>query len=269
MQNPSSPSESSSIDRGAVAKDLYIARGADDASTRCDMNAKLGARDLVTVILEKLQLEPGDVVLDVGCGTGQHLEEFAKIVGPTGQAKGVDFNPDAVAKAKARGLNVEVASAEVLPDATASVDALSCNYAIYYVENLQAALDEFGRVCKEHARLVITGPSRDTNHELYDFHKKATGAQPSDADTMALGFVEGAVAAGLAKAGFGRTAIDEFTNPITFPDAESFLDYWQATSLYARTGNASREQGAQILAGQAPPFVITKRTSVLSAIKAR
>ncbi|HYE78723.1 MAG TPA: methyltransferase domain-containing protein [bacterium] len=269
MPNPSSASDSSSVNRGQVADDLYLKRGADDASHRCDVNTKLGAKDLVYVLLEKLDLKPGDVILDVGCGTGQHLVKFAEVVGPTGHAYGVDFNPDAVAKAKALGLDVEVASAEKLPQATNSVDALTCNYAIYYVENLQAALDEFGRVCKEGARLVITGPSKDTNQELYEFHKKATGAEPSDADKMALGYVQGPVAAGLAKAGFGRTAIEEFTNPIEFPDADSFLDYWVATSLFARTGHATRQMGAEILAGKDPPFLITKRTTVLSAVKAR
>lgn len=261
MHNPSSPAGPPEAAHPEISPDLAPDSNADRLAP--------AQRGLSHLVLEKLKLEPGNIVLEVGRSPGQYLAQMSNIVGMMGSAKGVDLDPEAVSKASTGGPKIELAPAGKLSDATATVDALACDYSLYYVENLQAILDEFGRVCKKGARLVITGPSKDTNRELYEFHRKATKAEPGQSDKELLGFVQGPVAASLAHAGFGRTAIDEFADPMTFADKDAFLDFWQSTELYAHTGHAIRQLGEEILAGKTPPFIITKRISVLSAVKAR
>ncbi|MEO7994692.1 MAG: methyltransferase domain-containing protein [bacterium] len=267
MPNPSNASAASS-DRHAVATDLYIAGGASDASSRCDINSTLGALDLGDEILARLKLQPGETVLDIACGAGQHLERYRDAVGPTGTAKGFDFNPDAIAKVVARGLDAAVAPAWDLPIESGSVDALTCNYAIYYFDDIPKTLAEWARVLKPGGRLLITGPADDNNAALYGFHKTATGHSPSDADVMALGFVSGQVTPVLDRAGFTLVSEDKLTNPITFPDIDSYLDYWVATSLFRRTPGATREQGFECLTVAPRPLVINKRVTVVLATKA-
>ncbi|MFM1768465.1 MAG: hypothetical protein RJA22_994 [Verrucomicrobiota bacterium] len=52
------------------------------------------AEEHVTRMLEQLGLRPGDVVADIGCGTGYHARRMARLVGPGGRVLGVDIQPE-------------------------------------------------------------------------------------------------------------------------------------------------------------------------------
>src|SRR5262252_3055765 len=61
-------------------------------------------------ILSLARLEPGEAVLDVGCGTGSLAIEAKRQIGVTGEVHGIDASPEMLARAseKARGARVEV-----------------------------------------------------------------------------------------------------------------------------------------------------------------
>jgi SAM-dependent methyltransferase len=229
------------------------------------VNERLGERDLASELVEHLGLAPGDFVVDVACGTGQHLTRFREHVLPGGRALGVDFSFDAARSARALTVEVLVGQGDDLPLQDACADAVSCNFAVYYLPSLDAALREWRRILRPGGRLVVSGPASDTNAELYRFHSQATGCGPSDADRMALGYVEGPVLRGSAAAGFEDVRLHRFTNRVTFPDAGEFLAYWCSTSLFQRTPGAAREQGETLLARRPGPFVVTKHVSIATA----
>lgn len=52
--------------------------------------------------VELLHLQPGDVVLDLGCGTGLSLEHLRRKVGPEGAVVGVDLSPGMLQQAHRR-----------------------------------------------------------------------------------------------------------------------------------------------------------------------
>ena len=52
--------------------------------------------------IEHLALEPGDRVLDVGCGPGVNFELIRNEIGETGRLVAVDYSPEMVAKARER-----------------------------------------------------------------------------------------------------------------------------------------------------------------------
>jgi len=52
--------------------------------------------------IDALGLEPGDCVLDAGCGTGWCLPRLARLVGPSGTVLGFDPSPEMLAIAHAR-----------------------------------------------------------------------------------------------------------------------------------------------------------------------
>jgi arsenite methyltransferase len=108
------------------------------------------------------RVEPGSVVLDLGCGAGTDLLIAAQMTGVEGRVIGVDMTPSmlerARASAKAMGLeHVELHTSliESLPLADASVDVVISNGVIDLVPDKDAVFDEIDRVLRPGGRLQI------------------------------------------------------------------------------------------------------------------
>lgn len=269
MQNPTSACAVSGNERSAIAEQLYLAGGAGDADRRCDLNTQFGQLDLGAELVRRTGLLPGQTIADIGCGSGQHLEIYARVVGPSGLSLGFDFSVAAIRAACSKGLTAVVASGEAIPLRDASLDALTCNYAIYYMPDLQRLLREWARLLRPHGRMVITGPAADSNAELYRFHLEAASKQPSDADRIALGFVDQIVASRLSTAALRLEDVTVLSNPVTFPPGR-FLEYWRATSLFLRTVPPASvddvmARGSDLLQRLPHGFTVTKRVAVVTA----
>jgi SAM-dependent methyltransferase len=107
-------------------------------------------------------IEPGSVVLDLGCGAGTDLLIAAQMTGPEGRAIGVDMTPAmlerAAASAQEMGLgNVELHEAliEALPVADESVDVVISNGVIDLVPDKDAVFAEIDRVLRPGGRLQL------------------------------------------------------------------------------------------------------------------
>src|SRR5919199_523794 len=108
------------------------------------------------------RVEPGEIVLDLGCGAGTDLLIAAQMAGPTGRAIGVDMTPAmlerAAAGARAMGLaNVEFHESliEAVPLEDASVDVVISNGVIDLVPDKDAVFDEIDRVLRPGGRLQV------------------------------------------------------------------------------------------------------------------
>src|SRR5258708_5666353 len=81
-------------------------------------------------VLKWLAARPGERILDLGCGDGQLTARLAA----TGAAiVAVDASEAMVSAARARGIVADVASAESLPYADASFDAVFSNAVLHWV----------------------------------------------------------------------------------------------------------------------------------------
>ncbi|HEV2238305.1 MAG TPA: methyltransferase domain-containing protein [Ktedonobacterales bacterium] len=107
-------------------------------------------------------LQPGERVVDVGCGAGFDSLIAARMVGGAGQVIGVDMTPAMLAKAqqgaRAAGMGqVEFREgfAEALPVPDAWADVVISNGALNLMPDKAAALAEMARVLKPGGRLQI------------------------------------------------------------------------------------------------------------------
>jgi arsenite methyltransferase len=108
------------------------------------------------------RVEPGEVVVDLGCGAGTDLLIAAQMTGETGRVIGIDMTEPMLARAResaaAMGLaNVELHESliEDLPVGDASVDVVISNGVIDLVPDKDAVFDEIDRVLKPGGRLQV------------------------------------------------------------------------------------------------------------------
>jgi ubiquinone/menaquinone biosynthesis C-methylase UbiE len=110
----------------------------------------------------RLDLQPGQVVVDVACGTGLNFEGIEKGIGPGGRLIGVDLSPEMLALARerveARGWRnvtlVEAAAEDA--ELPAAPDALLFAFA-HDVLRSPAALDSLLGAARPGARVVAAG----------------------------------------------------------------------------------------------------------------
>src|SRR5512138_2838947 len=63
---------------------------------------RIGLKPLRNRLISQLRLQPGQVVVDVGCGTGLRFPLLEEGIGPDGRLLGVEQSPDMLAKAQDR-----------------------------------------------------------------------------------------------------------------------------------------------------------------------
>ncbi len=126
---------------------------------------------LLTVDLERLDIQPGHRLLDAGCGEGRHcfgsLYRGATVVG-------LDLDLDAMREAsknlRQRGEEHGRMGAMLqgdafhLPFADASFDRIICSEVMEHVHDYRAALRELYRVAAPGAKIAITIPTATSEH---------------------------------------------------------------------------------------------------------
>ena len=105
-------------------------------------------------VLEALALEPGDRLLDVGCGGGLLLRD-ALSSGAT--VTGLDHSEEMVqlARERAAGAEVVLGSAERLPFASGSFTAVAMSIVFFFFPDPVAVLGECRRVLASGGRLAV------------------------------------------------------------------------------------------------------------------
>jgi arsenite methyltransferase len=112
-------------------------------------------------ILETLQPQPGECVLDIGCGPGVLASEIASVVGTSGQVCGIDVSESMLALARLRcagqpWVEFRHGDAVKLPYSEGAFDAAVATQVFEYVHDMTAALVELHRILRPGGRALIT-----------------------------------------------------------------------------------------------------------------
>jgi len=110
-----------------------------------------------TRMVDAANIQAGQRVLDVACGTGVLARAVTDQVGSEGKVVGVDINAGmlAVAERKAPQVEWRQAPAEALPFDDSSFDAVVSQFGLMFFEDRQAAIREMIRVLKPGGRLAV------------------------------------------------------------------------------------------------------------------
>lgn len=108
-------------------------------------------------------IEPGETILDVGCGAGMDLLLAARRTGPTGRAIGVDMTPAMIERAKRAALkaglweNIEIrrGMAEELPVDSDSIDVVISNGVLNLSADKLRSFGEVYRVLRPGGRFYL------------------------------------------------------------------------------------------------------------------
>jgi SAM-dependent methyltransferase len=138
-------------------------------------------RELVAEVLGP-HIRPGDVALDVGCGTGEVMAVLAQA--GAGAVVGTDLSPHALAHAAARpgrrgAGRLLAARAEQLPFPDGCADVMVSLEVIEHVDSDLAALHEYRRVLRTGGTLLVTVPAYESlwgEHDDWAGHRRRYGA---------------------------------------------------------------------------------------------
>jgi ubiquinone/menaquinone biosynthesis C-methylase UbiE len=113
--------------------------------------------------IDRLALNPGDRVLDVCCGTGASAIPAALAVGPTGQILGVDLADKLLELAKNKAqqqrlenIEFQCRDFETLEFSDHSFDAVVCVFGIFFVPDMETAVQKLWRIVRPGGQLAIT-----------------------------------------------------------------------------------------------------------------
>ena len=125
-------------------------------------------------VVQRMNLKSGDIVADIGAGTGYFTRLFAKAVGQQGKAIGLDIEASMVEymKEDARKLNLKNYEARVVkPDdpglPAKSVDVIFICNTYHHIEDRMNYLKRLAAALKPNGRIVIV-----------DFYKKPLPVGP-------------------------------------------------------------------------------------------
>lgn len=201
-----------------------------------------------------LDIEEGDQLLDVGCGTGDDVRALARNVGPTGHVVGIDGSERMVAEARIRAkeanLPVEfrVGNAERLEFADSVFDGCRAERLLIHLKNPERALAELVRVTRPGARivvfdadwetLIIDAPHRGTTRKILDFH----------CDSIRSGWVGRQLHRLFYEAGLGDVVLVAETLVFTdYPQADFVLRLGEAVTQAITAGVVSESEANEWL----------------------
>lgn len=198
---------------------------------------------ITEAFLSFVQLRPGQLVLDVACGTGAVTAAAARSVGAAGRVVGVDLSPGmlkiAMGRAQERNLEYREMDAESLDMPDGLFNVVLCQLGLMLFPRPEAALKEMVRVCKKGGSVacVVQGdPERMAFTGLIMktlFQHAPELKQPGAPGIYAFAPV-GVLDQALARAGLGHILSSRVSGTFAFPSPR---DYWETmTRGGGRTG---------------------------------
>jgi ubiquinone/menaquinone biosynthesis C-methylase UbiE len=214
------------------------------APDRHDVRRALHARFTIADIpysdwlLDRIGLEPGMRILDIGCGSGdiwayRALPEGLSITmadASEGMLEAATERTKGIANARFEFVRADACD---MPFEDETYDMVLASHMLFHVPDLYAALSEIARVLKPDGHLSATTMSRNNLKEMYALAERHSVVlpQPSNSFTMEDG------RATLVRF-FNRVSREEYVSSLQVTEAEPLVKYIQSVDTF---GSQSEE----------------------------
>lgn len=150
----------------------------NNLQNRLDINKKLGSKDLTQWLFKRYKIKKNDIILELGCGRGNHVIKESKIIGNKGYIVATDLSKKSlnVLKKKTKSKNIKVKHVDLdktsnfLAKEKYKFDKIISSYALYYAKNPIKVIKECSKFLKPNGFFLITAPCYP--HTLIEFAKK-------------------------------------------------------------------------------------------------
>jgi len=195
-------------------------------------------------LVERMSVKEGDVVLDVGCGTGRLALYVADVVGPSGNVIGLDPSPHRinVACSKLKGRKLEnlafsIGQGEDLMGIhNDAFDHVYYSSVFHWIDDKGAALSEAARVLKPGGNVGMTTVDRNFPFAMKEIMEKAfykniyDGQHKMEEEMLKLVTTEELI--GLFEAaGLHDISIESVEESHDFSSAEELIEFMEASSF--------------------------------------
>ena len=143
-------------------------------------------------------MQPGEQVLDVGCGTGTLAMEVARRVGRTSRVVGIDPGVEQIARARSKAarrnlpIEFQIGVIKQLPFPDQTFDVVFSTLMMHHLPKIlkRQGLAEIARVLKPGGRLVIADftPKKERQGQAARFHAGGSSLQDVAAIVKDAGF---------------------------------------------------------------------------------
>lgn len=184
-------------------------------------------------LVESVNINKGDAVLDVACGTGVVTNEIQKKIGKSGYVVGVDTSTTAikiakkwnVGKSNVNFINIDAEKYSF----SKKFDIVTCQYALFFFPNAQKALKNMKNSLKKSGRIGISvHGSKDTVPFFSSIIDSVTKyipdyVPPGSPDLDRFG-TKAALRKEVSKVGFSKIIVKEYVFHFS---PGKFEDYWK------------------------------------------
>jgi ubiquinone/menaquinone biosynthesis C-methylase UbiE len=205
---------------------------------RIEINRAYSSADFDAWLFDRLKAQPGEDILDVGCGSGAQTIPFASLVGPTGSVSSLDISADSIALLKSRvssALRVEAVAADMADLAQVIANNFSfkryslahSSYALYYSRSRLDVLDVMRGALKPGGRCAVFTPNRP--HGLVELAARFTVVPPVVDESLRFG---PDVLQPYFEKHFLRVETHHFHNVVSVPSPDILLEFYRQTTYY-------------------------------------
>lgn len=210
-------------------------------SSRISAHLQYSDFNLHDWIRNRFAVASGSKVLDLGCGNGNFTHLFWECVRPHGAVIGLDKNAQFIMDAKKN--NKELPQALVkyfvqdfdrpLADFGMRFEWIFAIYSLYYTEDSVRILEITKKMLSSGGALVVIGPAPGNVRDLTDFSRHVTKKDPHKEHFERIERISKEFHPLFDKMfGKANVAYEEINSVMTFPDAQSFAQYYWSTLLW-------------------------------------